>query len=75
VSSKKTLLDLIGNDKVILLEEVIDSYGNMSLHDVLDIVYQLELVKSSDKNTPLDFAQREFKANEEEVEGEVDIFA
>lgn len=74
-SVKKLLAHLINDEEFVLLEEIIDSYGNMSLHDVLDIVYQLELVKTSEKNTPLDFAQKKLENKEEEIEGEIDIFA
>lgn len=58
-------------EKVILLDEIIDSYGNLSLQEVLDIVYQLEIVKSTEKNTPLEFARENSidssKENEEDI--------
>lgn len=56
-SIKGNLMKNIGAERVVLLDEVINSYGNMSLQGVLDIVYKLELVKGTEKNKPLDMAK------------------
>lgn len=50
---KPMLQKHIGADKMIVVEDVINSYGNMSLQDLLDIVYSLEVVKGTEYNTPM----------------------
>ena len=56
-SIKSQLVDNLGAEKVLLIDDVIHSFGNMSLQQVLDVVYELEIVKDAKKNTPLDIAQ------------------
>lgn len=64
-SVKAKLLENIGAEKVVLLDGVINSYGNMSLQDVLDVVYRLEVVKGAEKNKPLEMAKKVESANDE----------
>lgn len=54
---KDNLVASIGAERVLLIDDVINSFGNMSLQQVLDVVYKLELVKDAKKNTPLDVAK------------------
>ena len=71
-SIKKSLFDQIGAEKVILLDEIISSYGNVCLQDILDVVYSLQSVKKSELHTPLEMAKI-IKEDNDEVE-EIDIF-
>ncbi len=55
--AKPSLLSALGADKTILLDDIANSFGNMSLQEVLDVVYSLETVKDAEKGTPLDMAK------------------
>lgn len=63
-SPKEFLLDNLNPKEVLLVDEVIESYGNISLRDLLDIVYSLPIVRDADYCQPLDVAK---SINEEEV--------
>jgi hypothetical protein len=69
-AAKTVLAKEIGPDKIILVDEIIDSFGNMSLQDLLDIVYDLQLVKKSEKGEclPLDRAKEIKDMDEPEVD-------
>lgn len=67
VNVKPKILEKIGPEKTLLLDEVIHSFGNISLQEVIDIVYNLEIVKNTPPSSPLDFA-KEIKENEEKEE-------
>lgn len=56
-SIKSNLVANLGAEKVLLIDDVVNSFGNMSLQQVLDVVYKLEIVKDAKKNTPLDVAK------------------
>jgi uncharacterized protein YwgA len=56
-SAKPQLLKSIGNEKIMIIDEIVSSYGNMSLQEVLDIVYKLQLVEKTEKNKPLNMAK------------------
>lgn len=56
-SVKPQLLKNISSDKVMIIDEVISSYGNLNLQEVLDIVYKLQIMEKTEKNKPLDMAQ------------------
>jgi hypothetical protein len=71
-TTKKILFDRIGPDKVVLLDDIISSYGNISLQEVLDVVYSLETIKKSEQHTPLEMAKI-IKDDNKEV-NEIDIF-
>ena len=57
-SARSQLLEHFGAEKALLVEEVINSYGNMSLQEVLDVVYGLEIMKGAEMDKPLDLAQK-----------------
>lgn len=69
---KQQLLKNLGPDKMLLIDEVIDSFGNMSLQDVLEIVYGLQIIKASEMDKPLEMAK---KIESKEPEDEIDLFA
>ena len=71
ISAKPSLVKEIGNEKVMLIDEIISSYGNMSLQEVVDVVYKLQIVKESEMNKPLDMAK---EMKKEETNLEEDIF-
>lgn len=56
-----------GADQAMLIDEVIGSYGNMGLQDVLDIVYGLQDTSAKGFNDPFEFARKmgETKKTEE----------
>lgn len=66
ITIKPVLVKRIGEAKTMLIDEVINSYGNMSLQEVLDIIYQLQIVRDTKPNKPLDIAK-------EVIEDEPDI--
>lgn len=74
VSVKPLLMKNIGADKVMLLDEVIESYGNMGLQNLLDIVYELQIMKESEMNKPLDMAKEIVEDVDTAREAEADIF-
>jgi uncharacterized protein YwgA len=68
-SAKPTLLKNLGNEKLMIVDEIVGSYGNMSLQEVLDIVYNLQIMEKTPKNKPLDIAkENENTAEEKEQE-------
>jgi len=73
-SIKNFLQQKLGADRLLALNDIISSYGNMSLQDVLDIVYELELVKKSKPCTPLNIAKDIQDDNNEESEHEFNPF-
>jgi uncharacterized protein YwgA len=71
-TSKKLLSEKIDSDRIVLLDDIISSYGNISLQQILDVVYSLETVKKSSSHTPLEMAKI-IEDDDEEVK-EIDIF-
>ena len=69
---KNLLCKKVEPKKIMLLDDVISSYGNVSLQEVLDVVYSLETVKKSELHTPLQMAKI-IEDDKSEVE-EMDIF-
>lgn len=69
INSKSALLKVLKPEQVLLIDEIVNSYGNLSLQEVLDIVYDFQIVKNSKQNNPLDMAE-EFRneADKDEVE-------
>lgn len=67
INVKPKLLEKIGPEKTLLLDEVIHSFGNMNLQDVVDVVYKLEIVEKTPPSSPLDFA-KEIKNDKEKEE-------
>lgn len=74
-SIKNYLYKELGAEKVMLIDEIINSFGNKSLQEVLDVVYSLETIKKADLCKPLEMAQiiKDEENNDEPVE-ELDIF-
>ncbi len=69
VDAKDYLVKEIGAEKVLLVDEVAQSYGNKSLQEVLDFVYSLEEVKGAGFTSPIKMAQEIVpEVSEEEVE-------
>jgi len=58
VDVKTFLLTKLGAAKMLLIDEIVQSYGNKSLQEVLDIVYSLEEVKRTKHETPIQLAQK-----------------
>ncbi|MFC1615408.1 Panacea domain-containing protein [Patescibacteria group bacterium] len=56
-SVKTQLLKEIGAEKILLIDEIINSYGNVSLQEVLDVVYKLEMVKQTELCKPIEMAK------------------
>lgn len=54
---KQNLMDSLGADKFVILDDVVKSFGNMSLNSLLDIIYDLQIVKKSEMDEPLDIAK------------------
>lgn len=50
---KTQLYKTIGPEKTLLVDEVVQSYGNKSLQQVLDFVYSLEEVKDAKFDSPI----------------------
>lgn len=71
-SMKKVLFQEVDTEKIVLLDDIISSYGNVSLQEILDVVYKLESVKNSDLHKPLEMAKI-IQNDNSEVE-EMDIF-
>lgn len=66
--NRKFMLEKIGSsDKLLLIEEIIDSIGNLSLQEVLDIVYSLQETKSASFNKTIEIAKN-MKKDEEDIE-------
>lgn len=64
---KEFLLKQIGADKMIVLDEVIDSYGNISLQNLLDIVYNLPVMKKAEMNQVLDLSNKGQEESGEDI--------
>jgi uncharacterized protein YwgA len=71
-TSKKLLYKKITPEKIVLIDDVVSSYGNVSLQEILDVVYSLATVKESENHTPLEMAKI-INDDNEEVQ-EIDIF-
>lgn len=69
---KKLLQQKLGAENTMLLDDIINSYGNVSLQEILDVVYRLETVKKSELSKPLEMAKI-IKEDNNDVE-EMDIF-
>lgn len=74
VAIKQSLLKNLGSEKMLLIDDVIGSFGNMSLKDVLEVVYNLQIVKDSKMDKPLEMAKRVDKNSEDNEEDEIDLF-
>lgn len=57
INAKDFIIKKIGADKMLLINEVVQSYGNKSLQEVLDFVYSLEEVANADFKSPIKLAQ------------------
>ncbi len=68
ISIREELLNLIGADKLLIVDEVADSFGNISLQKLLDIVYNLPIMKNSEINDILDFTKKIGKPTNNEEE-------
>ena len=66
------ILKNFGAENKLLIDEVIQSYGNIGLQSLLDIVYDLQIVKNTEKCSPLDIA-REISNDEEKEIDEFDL--
>lgn len=67
---KDFLVQNIGPEKMLLVDEVSQSYGNKSLQDVLSFVYSLEEVKNVKFDSPIKMAQ-EIRPVEEELDDDI----
>lgn len=67
---KDFLISLIGVDKLMVVDEVADSYGNLSLQNLLDFIYGLEIVKDAKRDSLLDLAKTDNPDTKDE--GELD---
>jgi len=56
-SSKEFLMENLNPKEMVLLDNVIESYGNLSLRDLLDIVYSLPTIKETKLRHPLEMAK------------------
>lgn len=68
--AKEALLGLIGAEKLMVVDGVADSYGNLSLQNLLDIIYGLEIVKDAKQNSLLVLAKTDNPDTKDE--GELD---
>jgi hypothetical protein len=60
---------LDGNsEKKTLLDEVINSYGNISLQQLLDIVYSLQIVKNASLLETILEKSKEVEEDKEEID-------
>lgn len=57
INVKANLLEQLGPERMLLVDEVLNSFGNLSLQEVLEIVYNLEIIKKSKMNSPLEMAK------------------
>lgn len=71
ISFRDKVLEYFGPDKTILINEVIQSYGNIGLQSLLDIVYNLQLVKDTEICKPLKIAKEIKNSETDLVEDEV----
>jgi len=72
VSIREKVKEFFGLEKMMIIDEVIQSYGNISLQTLLDIVYDLQIVKDTELCKPLKMAEKDSEDNNES-EGEVDL--
>ncbi|HZP55810.1 MAG TPA: type II toxin-antitoxin system antitoxin SocA domain-containing protein [Candidatus Saccharimonadales bacterium] len=72
-SVREKLLSELGTEKVMLLDEIVSSYGNLSLNSLLDIVYKLPEVKDKEMNDILDVAKTIDSEEEETEEAHFDV--
>lgn len=66
ISIKENLLKSLGPEKLLVIDEVTDSFGNLSLQNLLDIIYNLPIVKNSKMDSLLDIAKGTDSSSEEE---------
>lgn len=69
---KDFLISKLGSDKMVVVEDVISSFGNMSLKNLLDVVYGLQIVSKSELNDPLKIVEQADKENSTENDEPVD---
>jgi len=62
---KDFLIENVGPEKMLLIDEVAQSYGNKSLQEVLDFVYSLEEVKEANFDSPISLA-KDIKSSDDE---------
>ena len=62
---KEKLLKSLGSKKLLVVDEIADSFGNLSLQNLLDIVYNLPIVKNSKMDSLLDII-KDIEAESEE---------
>lgn len=62
------LIGKLGSDKMVVLEDVISSFGNMSLKNLLDVVYGLQIVSKSELNDPLKMVEKAGQDTSSETE-------
>ncbi|MCR4330221.1 MAG: Panacea domain-containing protein [Candidatus Roizmanbacteria bacterium] len=67
---KNFLVESIGAEKMLLIDEIVQSYGNKSLQQVLDFVYSLEEVKDAKFDSPIKLA-KDIKVKDVEPTDEV----
>lgn len=67
---KEKLLKEMGPDKFVIVDEVVDSFGNISLQNLLDIVYSIPSVKESKMDDSLDMLEVAKKIKPEADAGE-----
>lgn len=65
-SSEDYLKEKLSPEQISLIYEILNSYGNMSLQQVLDVVYNLEIIKDSEMNKPLEFVKNSKSEDPEE---------
>lgn len=70
-SAKPALLKSLGNEKLMIVDEIVSSYGNMNLQEVLDIVYKLQIMEKTEKNKPLDMANDTEQTIEEKEQEDI----
>lgn len=73
-NSKDRIIKELGLEKVMLLDEVVQSYGNKSLQEVLNFVYSLEEVDGASFASPIELAKTmSKKEGVEELDEEPDF--
>lgn len=70
VPIKEYLIKTIGPEKFLVLDSVVDSYGNMGLQELLDIVYSLPIMEKAKMNELLDVASQ---TEDEDSDAEIDF--
>lgn len=65
ISVREKIKEFFGLEKMMIIDEVIQSYGNISLQTLLDIVYDLQIVKVAELCKPLKMAEKDSEDNSE----------